>query len=60
MFAPGGHPGDSMNQADGNVIALSAFVDLYLSIYPAVVLWKLNMSVKKRLALMCALGLGSM
>jgi hypothetical protein len=23
------------------------------------VLWKLNMSVKKRLALMCALGLGS-
>ncbi|KAF3404512.1 hypothetical protein DPV78_002597 [Talaromyces pinophilus] len=39
--------------------ALSAFVDLYLSIYPAVVLWKLNMSVKKRLALMCALGLGS-
>lgn len=49
-----------MNQADGNVIALSAFVDLYLSIYPAVILWKLNMSVKKRLALMCALGLGSM
>ena len=60
MFAPGGHPGDKMNQADGNVIALSAFVDLYLSIYPAVILWRLNMSVKKRLALMCALGLGSM
>ncbi|EED19712.1 conserved hypothetical protein [Talaromyces stipitatus ATCC 10500] len=39
--------------------ALSAFVDLYLAIYPSVVLWKLNMSVKKRLALMGALGLGS-
>lgn len=42
------------------VTALSAFVDLYLSIYPSVVLWKLKMSLKKRLALMCALGLGSM
>ncbi|EEA27277.1 conserved hypothetical protein [Talaromyces marneffei ATCC 18224] len=44
--------------ADGHMTTLSTFVDLYLSIYPAVVLWKLKMSVKKRLALMCALGLG--
>lgn len=48
-----------MVEADENVTALSAFVDLYLAIYPSVILWKLNMSVKKRLALMGALGLGS-
>jgi hypothetical protein len=39
--------------------ALSAFVDLYLAIYPAIVLWKLHMSTKKKLALMAALGLGT-
>lgn len=50
---------DRVVQTNRNVTALSAFVDLYLSVYPAIVLWKLNMSVKKRLALMCALGLGS-
>ncbi|KAH8692618.1 hypothetical protein BGW36DRAFT_23334 [Talaromyces proteolyticus] len=38
--------------------ALSAFVDLYLAIYPSVVLWKLKMSSKKKMALSAALGLG--
>jgi hypothetical protein len=36
----------------------SAFLDFYLAIYPAVVLWKLQMPVKKKLALSCALGMG--
>ncbi|CRG85999.1 hypothetical protein PISL3812_03002 [Talaromyces islandicus] len=39
--------------------SVSAFVDLYLAIYPATVLWKLHMSMKKKLALMAALGLGT-
>lgn len=39
--------------------ALSAFVDLYLAIYPVTVLWKLNMSTRKKLALSAALGLGA-
>ncbi|KAI3550054.1 integral membrane protein [Colletotrichum abscissum] len=37
-----------------------AFVDLYLAIYPAVVLAKLQMSVRKKVALSIALGIGSM
>lgn len=40
--------------------ALSAFVDLYLAVYPVAVLWKLNMSMRKKLALSSALGLGAM
>lgn len=40
--------------------ALSAIVDLYLAIYPAVVLYRLQMNVKKKIALSFALGLGSM
>lgn len=39
--------------------ALSAFVDMYLALYPSTVLMKLHMSLRKRLALCAALGLGS-
>ncbi|KAL3458364.1 hypothetical protein BJX64DRAFT_292285 [Aspergillus heterothallicus] len=39
--------------------ASSAFVDLYLAIYPATVLMKLHMSLRKRIALCAALGLGA-
>ncbi|EER25284.1 hypothetical protein D8B26_007908 [Coccidioides posadasii str. Silveira] len=39
--------------------AVSAFVDLYLSIYPTTVLWKLQMSTRKKVALSAALSLGS-
>ncbi|KAK0385545.1 hypothetical protein NLU13_6724 [Sarocladium strictum] len=38
--------------------ALSAFVDLYLAIYPAVVLFQLQMKLRKKLALTAALGIG--
>lgn len=38
---------------------LSAAVDLYLAVYPAVVLYNLRMNVKKKIALSAALGLGS-
>lgn len=40
--------------------ALSAFVDLYLAIYPSTILLHLHMSLRKRLALCAALGLGAM
>ncbi|RDW64440.1 uncharacterized protein DSM5745_09851 [Aspergillus mulundensis] len=39
--------------------AYSAFIDLYLAIYPAFVLMKLHMSLRKRMALCAALGLGA-
>lgn len=38
---------------------ISAAVDLYLAIYPAVVLYHLQINLKKKLALGVALGLGS-
>jgi hypothetical protein len=38
----------------------SAFLDLYLAVYPSIVLYKLQMSRKKKLALCGALGIGSM
>ncbi|KAL1971853.1 hypothetical protein VTN31DRAFT_1941 [Thermomyces dupontii] len=38
--------------------AFSAFTDLFLAIYPSTVLLKLKMSLRKRLALCGALGLG--
>ncbi|PYI24826.1 hypothetical protein BO99DRAFT_439069 [Aspergillus violaceofuscus CBS 115571] len=38
---------------------LSAFTDLSLAIYPSVVLWKLQMSLHKKLALCAALGMGA-
>lgn len=42
------------------LLAISAFVDLCLAIYPATILMKLHMSLRKRLALCAALGLGAM
>lgn len=39
--------------------ALSAFTDLYLAVYPAVVLWSLQLNMKKKIALSVALGIGS-
>ncbi|KOS43194.1 hypothetical protein ACN38_g5926 [Penicillium nordicum] len=39
--------------------AFSAFVDLFLAIYPGVVLFKLQMSLRKKIALTAALGLGA-
>ncbi|KAL4942742.1 hypothetical protein BDV06DRAFT_157794 [Aspergillus oleicola] len=39
--------------------AYSAFIDLYLALYPTTVLMKLHMSLRKRLALCAALGLGA-
>ncbi|KAL2862681.1 uncharacterized protein BJX67DRAFT_385380 [Aspergillus lucknowensis] len=39
--------------------AISGFVDLYLAIYPAVVLARLQITLKKKLALCAALGLGA-
>ncbi|KAK3386835.1 hypothetical protein B0H63DRAFT_468466 [Podospora didyma] len=37
----------------------SAFTDLYLAIYPTVVLFKLHLELKKKIALCIALGIGS-
>ncbi|KAL4887225.1 hypothetical protein BJY04DRAFT_204274 [Aspergillus karnatakaensis] len=39
--------------------AVSGFADLYLAIYPAVVLMQLQITLKKKLALCAALGLGA-
>ncbi|PLB51166.1 hypothetical protein P170DRAFT_355966 [Aspergillus steynii IBT 23096] len=39
--------------------AISAFVDLYLAIYPSTVLFKLQMSLRKKIALSAAMGLGA-
>ena len=33
-------------------------MDLYLAVYPATVLWKLQMNMKKKLGLSAALGFG--
>jgi hypothetical protein len=52
---------DSISFANGiEYAAFSAFVDLYLSIYPAVVLYKIRLPIKKKVALSAALGIGSM
>ena len=40
--------------------ALSAFVDLYLAVYPTVVLFKLQMKLRKKLALTAPLSIGAM
>ena len=50
----------TMDRSNSNIAALSALVDLYLAIYPTTVLLNLHMSLRKRLALSAALGLGSM
>ncbi|KAF2833249.1 integral membrane protein [Ophiobolus disseminans] len=39
--------------------SISGAVDLYLAIYPAVILYGLRINLKKKIALSCALGLGS-
>ncbi|KAK2750411.1 hypothetical protein FQN57_003891 [Myotisia sp. PD_48] len=39
--------------------AFSAFVDLYLAVYPITVCWKLRISFWKKVAVCAALGLGS-
>ncbi|KAF7542593.1 hypothetical protein G7Z17_g11440 [Cylindrodendrum hubeiense] len=39
--------------------SLSAFTDLYLAVYPAVVLWSLQLNLRKKVALSVALGVGS-
>ncbi|KAM5350253.1 hypothetical protein ACJ41O_006758 [Fusarium nematophilum] len=39
--------------------AVCAFTDLYLAIYPASVLWGLQMNLKKKIALSVALGIGA-
>ena len=43
-----------------NLTAISAAVDFYLALYPALVLYKLRMNRRKKIALSIALGLGSM
>ncbi|CAH0016868.1 unnamed protein product [Clonostachys rhizophaga] len=39
--------------------SVSAFTDLYLALYPATVLFKLQMNIRKKIALSVALGIGS-
>ncbi|KAK8038299.1 hypothetical protein PG994_015066 [Apiospora phragmitis] len=39
--------------------SFSAFLDLYLAVYPATVLWQLHLKPKKKAALCAALGIGS-
>ncbi|KAJ4160376.1 hypothetical protein NW754_003501 [Fusarium falciforme] len=39
--------------------SLSATTDLYLAVYPAVILWRLQMNIRKKIALSFALGIGS-
>ncbi|RKK97232.1 hypothetical protein BFJ71_g7444 [Fusarium oxysporum] len=38
--------------------SISAFLDFYLAVYPAITLWKLLMPLKKKLILSLALGMG--
>ncbi|KAK4033600.1 hypothetical protein C8A01DRAFT_19467 [Parachaetomium inaequale] len=39
--------------------SFSAFTDLYFAVYPAIVLCNLQLNLKKKIALSCALGIGS-
>lgn len=48
------------SQTANEFIAVSATVDLYLALYPMLVLMNLQMSLRKRIALSAALGLGAM
>ncbi|KAI1394728.1 hypothetical protein F4819DRAFT_480774 [Hypoxylon fuscum] len=48
----------SVNYTRG-ACAFSAFVDFYLSIYPGIVLYKIQLPTKKKIALSAALGIGS-
>ena len=49
---------EGYNDTD-RMAAFSAFVDLYLAVYPSFVLFKLQMSPRKKIALSAALGLGT-
>lgn len=40
--------------------AISAFVDLYMAVYPSFVLFRLQMSLRKKIALSITLGLGTL
>lgn len=42
-----------------NSAAIAAAVDAYLAIYPAQIIWNLHMSLKKKIGLSLALGLGA-
>lgn len=42
-----------------NCAAIAAAVDAYLAIYPAQIIWNLHMSLKKKIGLSLALGLGA-
>lgn len=42
------------------MLGLSVFIDIYLAVYPAAVLSKLQLNNKKKIALSCTLGLGFM
>lgn len=48
------------DSTDKRSAAFSAFVDLYLSVYPAIVLYKIRLPTRKKIALSAALGIGSM
>ncbi|KAK3291166.1 uncharacterized protein B0H64DRAFT_377928 [Chaetomium fimeti] len=39
--------------------SFSAFTDLYFAVYPAIVLCGLQLNIRKKIALSCALGIGS-
>ncbi|KAI7762421.1 hypothetical protein LZL87_006816 [Fusarium oxysporum] len=41
-----------------HLLAISAFLDFYLAVYPAITLWKLLMPLRKKLILSLALGMG--
>ncbi|KAL5365186.1 Alpha/Beta hydrolase protein [Aspergillus floccosus] len=61
------HPTEGMTCRSTDVIigyatfngAMSAFTDLALAIYPSMVLWRLQMSLRKKIALCLALGVGA-
>jgi hypothetical protein len=38
--------------------AYSAFTDVYLAVYPSVILWNLQMKLVRKIALTAALGIG--
>ncbi|KAF5263326.1 hypothetical protein FOXYS1_5927 [Fusarium oxysporum] len=47
-----------MEASTDHLVAISAFLDFYLAVYPAITLWKLLMPLKKKLILSLALGMG--
>jgi hypothetical protein len=50
----------SFNDSSANrgPLAFSALFDFYLALYPATVIWRLHMNLKKKLILSIALGFG--